>query len=76
MLPSNCRLIDAEEALFMGATNQMCPVLLLAFESWSFPHLEPLLNHCVNICLNRGGIVAEEKKIKKESVRLNIFFSF
>ena len=50
--PSNCRLLDASEALFAGAGAD--PVLLVGFESADHP-LEPWLARALECCADHGG---------------------
>jgi len=52
LYPSNCRLLDATEALLNGVGTT--PVLVLGFESADHP-LEPWLARALELCADHGG---------------------
>jgi alkyldihydroxyacetonephosphate synthase len=52
LFPSNCRLIDAEEARFTGAADSS--LLVLGFESTDAP-VDALLERGLEICRSHGG---------------------
>jgi alkyldihydroxyacetonephosphate synthase len=54
--PSNCRLIDGEEARFTGAADS--PLLVLGFESTDSP-VDALLERGLAICRECGGVPRE-----------------
>jgi alkyldihydroxyacetonephosphate synthase len=54
--PSNCRLIDGEEARFTGAADS--PLLVLGFESTDSP-VDSLLERGLAICRECGGVPRE-----------------
>jgi alkyldihydroxyacetonephosphate synthase len=54
--PSNCRLIDGEEARFTGAADS--PLLVLGFESTDSP-VDALLERGLDICRECGGTPRE-----------------
>lgn len=56
--PSNCRLIDAREALNNGVGDGSRHLLLVAFESADHP-LDPWMDRALEICRDAGGQVAE-----------------
>ncbi len=56
LYPSNCRLLDATEALMAGAGTS--PVLLVGFESADHP-LEPWMARALECCADHGGTVPE-----------------
>lgn len=62
LFPANARLIERDEALFMGAGDGTHHILLLGFESATFPQ-EERLNAALALCVAQGG------KSKKPSIR-------
>ncbi len=56
LYPSNCRLLDAGEALLAGAGTGQEAVLLLAFESADHP-LDPWMERALECCRDHGGQV-------------------
>jgi alkyldihydroxyacetonephosphate synthase len=57
LAPSNCRLIDAEEARMTGASDGTAALLVLGFEA-AGPTLLPvgeLLDHALALCAAEGG---------------------
>ncbi|MGH9037113.1 MAG: FAD-linked oxidase C-terminal domain-containing protein, partial [Acidimicrobiia bacterium] len=56
LYPSNCRLLDAAEALMAGAGTS--PVLLVGFESADHP-LEPWMARALECCADHGGVAPE-----------------
>ncbi|MFQ5666671.1 MAG: FAD-binding oxidoreductase [Candidatus Binatia bacterium] len=58
LYPSNCRLLDAGEALTAGAGNGTEHVLVLAFESADHM-LDPWMARALECCRDHGGSVPE-----------------
>jgi alkyldihydroxyacetonephosphate synthase len=58
--PSNCRLIDAEEARFTLAGDGSCALLVLGFESHDHP-VGHLMKRAAAICAEHGGEVSRSK---------------
>lgn len=58
--PSNCRLIDAEEARFTLAGDGSHALLVLGFESHDHP-VEHLIERAAAICAEHGGDVSHSK---------------
>lgn len=58
--PSNCRLIDAEEARFTLAGDGSCALLVLGFESHDHP-VGHLMERAIAICAECGGDVSGSK---------------
>lgn len=56
LYPSNCRLLDAAEALMAGAGTT--PVLLVGFESADHP-LGPWMARALECCADHGGVASE-----------------
>ena len=56
--PSNCRLIDAEEAAVTGAGDAGRALLVLGFESADHP-LEPWMTRALECCADHGGEAPE-----------------
>lgn len=54
LFPSNARLVERDEALFMGAGDGTHHMLVLAFESASFPQ-EDKLHAALQLCVAAGG---------------------
>ena len=52
--PTNCRLLDAAEALLSGAGDGSCHLLLVAFESADHP-LDPWMDRALALCRDHGG---------------------
>ena len=59
LYPSNCRLLDHDEALLSGSGDGSRAILVLAFESADH-ELEPWLARALEICRGHGGEVPEE----------------
>lgn len=55
--PSNCRLIDAEEARMTGASDGTAALLVLGFEAAeeSLAPVGELLDHALALCASEGG---------------------
>lgn len=64
LYPANARLIEADEALFMGAGDGQSHLLVLAFESAYFPQKDKL-EAAIGLCEQQGG------KARKIVVRNN-----
>lgn len=58
LYPSNCRVLDANEALNNGAGDGSRHLLLVAFESHDHP-LDPWMERALDICRACGGEVKE-----------------
>jgi len=58
LFPSNCRLLDAGEALTAGAGDGTCAVLIVAFESADHP-LDAWMARALDCCRDHGGQVPE-----------------
>jgi alkyldihydroxyacetonephosphate synthase len=58
LFPSNCRLIDAQEALNNGAGDGSQHLLLVAFESFDHP-LDAWMARALEICRDAGGAFRE-----------------
>jgi alkyldihydroxyacetonephosphate synthase len=56
--PSNCRLLDAQEALTAGAGDGSHAVLVLGFESADHP-LDAWIARALELCRDGGGLVPE-----------------
>lgn len=56
--PSNCRLLDANEAMTSGAGNGTDHVLVLGFESADHP-LDAWMQRALECCRDHGGTVPE-----------------
>jgi len=54
LYPSNCRLIEADEAAFTGAGDGRDALLILAFESADRP-LDTWISQAREICMNHGA---------------------
>jgi alkyldihydroxyacetonephosphate synthase len=63
--PSNCRLLDAQEAMLHRVTKDGKAVLLLAFESADHP-VEPWMERALSIATDLGGICEEEPRYSTE----------
>ena len=58
LYPSNCRLLDANEALTAGAGDGSVAVLLIAFESADHS-LDAWMARALECCRDNGGLVPE-----------------
>jgi alkyldihydroxyacetonephosphate synthase len=56
--PTNCRVLDANEALVSGAGDGSKHLLLVAFESHDHP-LDPWMDRAIELCKAHGGDVKE-----------------
>ncbi|QKK01441.1 MAG: FAD-binding oxidoreductase [Pseudomonadota bacterium] len=63
--PSNCRLIDATEAVLAGIGDGSRHLLILGFESADHP-IDPWLARAVEICRGSGGQVMANKDREKD----------
>lgn len=54
LFPANARLIEKDEALFMGAGDGVHHILVLSFESAFFSQ-EDKLNQALGLCVDAGG---------------------
>jgi alkyldihydroxyacetonephosphate synthase len=68
LYPSNCRLLDATEAMVHQVGGGGDAVLLLAFESGDHP-LEPWMERALSIATDLGGECPEEPKYTSEIVQ-------
>jgi alkyldihydroxyacetonephosphate synthase len=59
LFPSNCRLLDAQEALTSGAGDGESAILVLGFESADHP-LDAWLSRALECCRDAGGDVAPD----------------
>jgi alkyldihydroxyacetonephosphate synthase len=59
LYPTNCRLLDAAEALNSGASDGKDAVLVLAFESADH-ELDPWMRRALECCRDHGGRVPED----------------
>jgi alkyldihydroxyacetonephosphate synthase len=59
LYPSNCRLLDHNEALISGTGDGANAILIVAFESADHP-LEPWMARVLEICREHNGRVPEE----------------
>jgi alkyldihydroxyacetonephosphate synthase len=59
LFPTNCRLLDATEAMITGADDGSSHVLLVAFESADHP-LDAWIARAVELALDHGGTVAAD----------------
>lgn len=64
LYPSNCRLLDAGEALDSGAGDGKSAVLLLGFESRNYS-LDAWMNRALECCRDCGGVY-DQDSIKKK----------
>ncbi len=53
--PSNCRLVEADEAAFTSAGDGQDALLIVAFESADHP-LDAWMNRALELCADHGGI--------------------
>ena len=58
LYPSNCRLIDAEEALLTGSYDGSRPILVLGYESSHFT-VDHLMKLTLELCRDYGGEAIE-----------------
>jgi alkyldihydroxyacetonephosphate synthase len=61
LYPSNCRLLDAAEAMLHEVASDGATVLLLAFESADHP-IEPWMERALSIATDLSGDVVEEPR--------------
>ena len=67
LFPTNCRLIDAEEALFNGVGDGEHALLVLGFESADHP-VDAWMARAAEICRDSGGLLPDEEiSIKDDS---------
>jgi alkyldihydroxyacetonephosphate synthase len=59
--PSNCRLLDGEEAAMTGAAPDGRSLLVLGFESADHP-LDPWMARAVELCRDHGGELPDEPR--------------
>ncbi|MBI2170029.1 MAG: FAD-binding oxidoreductase [Actinobacteria bacterium] len=59
LYPSNCRLLDAAEALTSGAGDGTSHLLLIAFESADHP-VDPWIHRAVEAARDHGGAIDED----------------
>ena len=57
--PTNCRLLDPQEAATSGAGDGTAAVLVLGFESADHP-LDPWMERALEVCRDAGGDVSED----------------
>jgi alkyldihydroxyacetonephosphate synthase len=55
LFPSNCRILDAQEAYNTGAGDGSVAILVLAFESGDHP-LDAWMNRALECCADHGGV--------------------
>lgn len=67
LYPSNCRLLDAKEAMLHRVSAEGDAVLLVAFESADHP-VEPWMERALSIATDVGGSCAEEPKYTTDVV--------
>lgn len=56
LYPSNCRILDPQEAYNTGAGDGSAAIMVLAFESGDHP-LEPWMTRALQCCADHGGTV-------------------
>ena len=61
LYPSNCRLLDGDEAALTGAAPDGRALLVLGFESADHP-LDPWMGRAVEICRDHGGELPDEPR--------------
>lgn len=61
LFPTNCRLLDAGEALVSAGTQVGGGLLVLGFESADHP-IQPWLERSLELCRDHGGILPEEAR--------------
>jgi alkyldihydroxyacetonephosphate synthase len=57
--PTNCRLLDPQEAATSGAGDGTAAVLVLGFESADHP-LDPWMERALEVCRDAGGDISED----------------
>jgi alkyldihydroxyacetonephosphate synthase len=68
LYPSNCRLIDAQEAMLTNSYEGGRPILILGYESSHFP-VDHLMKLTLELCRDYGGELVETTEGKaRESV--------
>ncbi|HET7633261.1 MAG TPA: FAD-binding oxidoreductase [Burkholderiales bacterium] len=55
LYPSNCRLVEADEAAFTGAGDGRDALLIVAFESADHP-LDAWIHRAIELCADHGGV--------------------
>lgn len=68
LFPTNCRLLDAGEALITGGVANVADgggLLLVGFESADHP-VDPALDRALDICRDHGGSVPEGEVVRRE----------
>ena len=61
LYPSNCRLLDPDEAVLSGSSDGSEAILVLGFESADH-ELAPWLSRAVDICRSRNGELRDEQQ--------------
>jgi alkyldihydroxyacetonephosphate synthase len=61
LYPSNCRLLDPDEAVLSGSSDGSEAILVLGFESADH-ELGPWLSRAVDICRSRNGELRDEQQ--------------
>jgi alkyldihydroxyacetonephosphate synthase len=61
LFPTNCRLLDAGEALVSAGVDDGSPLLVLGFESADHP-VDAWIERAVELCLDHGGTLPEGVK--------------
>lgn len=61
LYPSNCRLLDPDEAVLSGSSDGSAAILVLGFESADH-ELGPWLSRAVDICRSRNGELRDEQQ--------------
>ena len=59
LFPTNCRLLDPQEAVMSGAGDGTAAVLVLGFESADHP-LDPWMDRALECCRDAGGEVSKD----------------
>jgi alkyldihydroxyacetonephosphate synthase len=59
LFPSNCRLLDATEAMTTGTDDGSAHILLMAFESADHP-LDPWIARAAELARDHGGMVPDD----------------
>src|SRR5205085_2519820 len=59
LFPSNCRLLDATEAMVTGTDDGRAHVLLIAFESADHP-LDAWITRAIECVRDHGGLVDDD----------------
>jgi alkyldihydroxyacetonephosphate synthase len=68
LMPSNCRVLDATEAMLNGAGNGSDSVLLVGFES-SDHALEPWMTRALELCRDANGEVVSSQSADDDAAR-------